>query len=209
MQALGELGGGEVKVVGAGRTDAGVHATGQVASALIDTDLSADVLCNALNARLPLDVHIRRSEEVPIAFNARFDAKKRTYQYYFIRRPTALWRGRFYHIRGDFDTGAMRKALHALLGDQDFTSFALSADTDKTNLCNIMQAELNDVPPILTLTITADRFLHNMVRAIAGTILEIGRGKSLEINEVIAARDRSAAGPNLPPHALYLVRVAY
>jgi tRNA pseudouridine38-40 synthase len=96
-----------------------------------------------------------------------------------------------------------------VIGEKDFSSFAASADSCSTKRCNVMRAELIDAPPLLTFEITADHFLHNMVRALAGTILEIGSGKPWSMEEVIAARDRSRAGPTLPPHALYLMEVRY
>jgi len=204
-----ELSRGEVRVVGAGRTDAGVHAVGQVASVTLETELKDEVLLRAFNAKLPEDIHIRELKEVPLGFNARFDARSRTYHYLILRRKTALWRNRFYQVPFELDVHAMRKALWELLGEKDFSAFASSEEVSRNRRCYIMRADLIDTTPLLTFAITADHFLHKMVRTIAGTLVEIGRGRELDMAEVVASGDRTLAGPTLPPHALYLVRVDY
>ena len=208
-RALEETSGERGKIVGAGRTDAGVHAVGQVASVVSATKLAPAVLLRALNARLPFDIRVRSCTEAPEGFNARFDAKSRTYRYMFIRRPTALWRNYYYAVTGRFDTKAMRRSLGDLLGGRDFTSFASSEDDLPTKRCMMMRAELVEEPPLVVLSLTADHFLHHMVRSIAGTLLEIGRGKPWSMGEIIAAQDHSRTGPTLPPHALYLMEVTY
>lgn len=208
-RAFEELAEGPVHIVGAGRTDTGVHAAGQVAGVHLDTKHAPAVLLRAINAKLPPDIHVRDIEEVGPHFNARFDARSRTYQYIFVRRPTALWRRRFYPVRGALDIGAMRASLAALIGEHDFSSFVSSADDCATKNCTVIRIELVEMPPLLILEIEADHFLYHMVRAIAGTALEIGGGKRWEMEEIIAVRDRSRAGPTLPPYALYLKRVSY
>jgi len=197
------------RLVVAGRTDAGVHAAAQVASFASETRLSPVVLRRAFNARLPVDIRVRSVEEVPGGFNARFDAKSRTYHYIFITRATALWRNYYYLVTATLDLPAMRRALAELRGEHDFTTFAASGDDSRTKRCVVSKAELLETPPLLALEITADRFLHHMVRSIAGTALEIGRGKPWNMAEIVAARDPAAAGPTLPPHALYLMHVRY
>ena len=103
----------------------------------------------------------------------------------------------------------MRRAAGELRGEHDFSSFCSSADSSKTKVCRVMRAELTEAPPLLSLDITADHFLHTMVRTIAGTLIEIGAGKPWVMREIMDARERSAAGPTLPPNGLYLVRVRY
>jgi tRNA pseudouridine38-40 synthase len=208
-RALGALAEGEVQIVGAGRTDAGVHASGQVANARLETRHPPEVLLRAVNAHLPPDIIVRELAEVGVHFNARYDARSRTYQYIFVRRPTALWRRYYCTVAEPLDLGAMRRGLGALIGDHDFTSFASAEDECPTARCGVIRAELIELAPLLVLEIEADHFLHHMVRTIAGTILEIGRGKPLRIAEILEARDRAGAGPTLPPHALYLKRVSY
>ncbi len=207
--ALERLGGGDTLVTGAGRTDAGVHATGQVASVRIDTRLAADELMRAVNASLPDDVLVKRAVEVPLSFNARFDARSRSYRYIFIRRRSAVWRRYFHLYDGPLDTGSMQREARSLAGERDFSSFCSSADACNSKRCRVIEAGVVETPPLLTFHITADHFLHNMVRALAGTLLEIGRGKALNMREILEAMDRSAAGPTLPPHGLYLVEVRY
>jgi tRNA pseudouridine38-40 synthase len=196
-------------VTGAGRTDSGVHAVGQVASFSSETRLSPDVLRRAVNGWLPKDIRVRSVEEAPPGFNARFDARSRTYHYIFIRRETALWRSYYYLATAPLDLGAMRRALADLAGEHDFTTFTTADAGPGSKSCNVIAAELVETPPLLTLQLTADHFLHHMVRAVAGTVLEIGRGKPWSMAEILAARDSSRAGTTLPPHALYLISVRY
>jgi tRNA pseudouridine38-40 synthase len=196
-------------VTGAGRTDAGVHAAGQVASFSSGTRLSPDVLRRAINGWLPRDIRIRSAEEAPASFNARHDAKGRTYHYIFIRRETALWRNYYCYVKGNLDLRAMRRALADLAGEKDFTTFTTAEDSSTNKRCSVTGAELVETPPLLTLQLTADHFLHHMVRAIAGTLLDFGRGKPLSMADIIAARDSARAGQTLPPHALYLMAVRY
>lgn len=208
VKGISELAGRGVKLTGAGRTDAGVHAVGQVANFHIESGHSSKTIKKALNALLPSDILIREAVEVPLSFNARYDAKGKIYNYIFILKKTALWRGFYLQEAGDLDINAMRHALSCVTGERDFTSFASSSDV-KTTKCRMISASLNLQPPLLTISLKADRFLYNMVRTIAGTVLEIGRGKDYDISGIIDARDRSRAGPNLPPHALYLMEVIY
>lgn len=206
--ALAELGGPDIKITGAGRTDAGVHAAGQVANALLETKYGCDVLHRALNAKLPRDVRVRRVEEAPLSFNARFDARSRTYSYIFIRKATALWRRYYLAVEEDIDVGAMRGAAAKLKGRKDFASFASAGDNPST-ICRMIEAQMIETGPLLTLTLKADHFLYHMVRTVAGTLLEIGKGKPLDMDAIIAACDRRQAGPTLAPQALYLMRVEY
>lgn len=200
---------GDVTVTGAGRTDAGVHAVGQVASFSSPTALSPAVLRRGLNALLPRDIRVRSAEEAPASFNARFSARSRSYHYIFIRRPTALWRNYYYLVTGELDFAAMREALAGLRGEHDFTTFATAEDGSSMKRCRVIRAELVETPPLVVVSITADHFLHHMVRSLAGTVLEIGRGKPWSMAEMLAARDPAEAGPTLPPHGLYLMRVDY
>ncbi len=208
-RAIAETTGETRKVTGAGRTDAGVHAAAQVASFASETRLSPVVLRRAFNARLPVDIRVRSVEEAPGGFNARFDATSRTYHYIFITRATALWRNYYHLVTAALDVPAMRRALAELRGEHDFTTFAASGDDSRTKRCVVSKAELIETPPLLAIEITADHFLRHMVRSLAGTALEIGRGKPWNMTEIVAARDPAAAGPTLPPHALYLMHVRY
>lgn len=209
VRAVEEMTGERVRVTGAGRTDAGVHAVGQTANFLSETALAPSVLKRGLNARLPRDVRVSSVEEAPLEFNARFDARSRTYRYVFIRRQTALWRAHYHFVRGALDTGAMRAALRAIEGERDFSSFCSAEEASPNRRCRVISTALVDAPPLLAVEIRADHFLHKMVRMIAGTVLEAGRGKRVDMGAILEARDRSRSGPALPPCALYLVSVAY
>jgi tRNA pseudouridine38-40 synthase len=152
---------------------------------------------------------VRSVEEAPERFNARFDARSRTYQYLFIRRRTALWRRYLYPVGPSLDIAAMRREAAALVGEGDFAAFSSAEGGSGNTRCRVMAVDLADTPPVVALTVTADHFLHRMVRMIAGTLLEIGFGKPWRIEEILASRDRSRAGATLPPFALYLVKVTY
>ena len=208
VKVLSELAGYRIKVIGAGRTDAGVHAVGQVANYHINSNHSISTIKGALNGHLPTDIIIRDVEEMPLSFHSRYDARSKTYNYIFILKETALWRKFYLQVPGYLDIDAMRNALLRIAGERDFASFASSSNV-KTTECRIISASLMSQPPLLTLSLKADRFLYNMVRTIAGTVLEIGKGKDFDVGKIIDARDRSLAGPNLPPYALYLMEVAY
>lgn len=208
VQAIEKVTGERCRLVGAGRTDAGVHAAGQVANFVSRTLLATSTLLRAINANLPADIRILSAEEVSNDFDARFDAKSRTYHYIFIRRKTALWRRNYYPVEYPLDTFAMRAALSEILGEHDFSSFT-TAEEQGTRVCRVISAQLIDSWPLLTVAMTADHFLNKMVRIMCGTVLAIGRGKSLSLREILDARDYSMSGPALPPYALYLMRVNY
>ncbi|MBN2071751.1 MAG: tRNA pseudouridine(38-40) synthase TruA [Candidatus Krumholzibacteriota bacterium] len=207
-RAFSELADGAIKIIGGGRTDAGVHAVGQVANVRIETSHDVELIKRAINAKLPRSILIKDIEEADPAFNARYDARSRSYRYIFITRPTAIWNDCYYYTGDQPDIELMKRAVKRLVGYHDFASFATSGDSRST-WCRIMRAELIENEPLLTLHLKADRFLYNMVRTIAGTIMEIGRGKDLDIVKILEARDRRVAGPTLPPYALYFMEIEY
>ncbi len=211
-EALAEIAGGEVRIVGAGRTDAGVHAAGQVANVVLDTGMTTPVMMKALRGKLPRDIVVRAVEEVPLSFNARYDARSRRYHYIFIRRPSALWRSCFHEVPGGISPAgieAMREQVAALRGRHDFAAFAAAGSSARTTVCTILDAGIIENGPLVILSVTADRFLYNMMRSIAGSILRAGTGGKVSVAEILASRDRSAAGPTLPPGALYLMEIRY
>ncbi|MBD3178088.1 MAG: tRNA pseudouridine(38-40) synthase TruA [Candidatus Latescibacteria bacterium] len=196
------------RVTGAGRTDTGVHAAGQVASVQMETGYPPEVIRRALNGNLPRDIRVRKAEKARPRFNARYDACSRTYHYIFFRGETALWRNYFFPTTFPLDLDAMRTGASELAGKNDFSSFVTSAGVQDTT-CRVISCSIIPTPPLLTISVKADRFLYNMVRAIAGTLFNIGRGKGLGMKEILGARDRRAAGTNLPASALYLMEVRY
>lgn len=213
MKALSTLTRHEVEVVGAGRTDAGVHASLMVAH--FDTVQAWDtvLLADKLNRLLPPDISVYKVVPVKEDAHARFDATYRTYKYYVTTTKTPF--GRAYKCRlfgKALDFTQMNEAARTLFDYVDFTSFSKLHTDVKTNNCRIMQAHWEQVSATeWVFTIQADRFLRNMVRAIVGTLFEVGRGKmSVEgFRRVIEQKDRAKAGTSAPGHALFLVDVGY
>lgn len=197
-------------VAGAGRTDRGVHALGYVCNFKVDTALDTDRIHSALLFHLPDDVVVTRVDEVPMAFHSRFDATARRYMYRFTTAPTAIMRHVYQPSRYPLDVGAMNRAATALVGEHDFTSFT-PAINDISPLCVVSRADVRRDGPLVTITVEANRFLHNMVRIMAGTLLEIGRGRfgPERMGVVLRKRDRTEAGPTAPPRGLVLVGVRY
>ena len=200
-----------IKTVGAGRTDTGVHAkkmfahfeTGQVLS---------DQLSHKLNSFLPADICIKRIFQVKDDFHARFDATYRTYEYYISLEKNPFTQDSAWQLwRRNIDVDKMNEACKILFEYEDFTSFAKLHTDNKTNLCKMYKAEWEQNGTELKFTVSANRFLRNMVRAIVGTMIEVGSGKMQpeEVRKVIENKNRNAAGVSAPAHALYLVDVGY
>ncbi len=212
--AFSALEGLDIRVHGAGRTDAGVHALGQVAHAETDLALPVEKLRAALNARLDDDVFIVSAEDVGVDFNARFDAVSRSYLYLMGFTESPLWRGRRWLVKGALDRDAMETALVPFGGVIDCSSFCLAGSEPKHHRCRIDRISLEwlrEHGEMLVLRVEADRFLRGMVRSIVGTLVEVGRGRisAGSIPEIIDARDRGRAGPTVPPWGLYLERIEY
>jgi tRNA pseudouridine38-40 synthase len=202
-----------ISVTAAGRTDAGVHALGQVAGFTTAATLSAAEWLRTLNGLLPADIAVLAVEQVLDDFHARFDARSKLYRYRILTRPhrSALERDRAWHITYQLDLESMRTASKSLHGRHDFSSFQGSPTDTENAVCEISLLELTHGGNELIIKIQADRFLKQMVRNIVGTLVEVGRGKlkAEELQEILAACDRTKAGPTAPAHGLYLVRVNY
>jgi tRNA pseudouridine38-40 synthase len=212
--AMADLAGEDVRVTGAGRTDAGVHALGQVANVPTSLTLPVEKIGAALNARLGRDVRVVHVEDVPESFHARFDAVSRSYFYLIGGEESALWRRNRWFVSARLDREAMREALVCLEGEHDFSSFCLAGSEPDHHRCRVTAISLEceaDFGGLHTVRITANRFLRGMVRSIVGTLVEVGRGKTSpdEFERILEARDRGAAGPTAPPHGLYLEAVRY
>ena len=214
-QALGALLGGPVTVRGAGRTDAGVHAAGQVVDCLLPPGcpLPPQRLPQALAGRLPPDIAVAAAFAVPADFHARKSAVSKRYRYLLWREATAspFWRPYAWHYSGHLDTAAMGAAAAVLLGRHDFRAFAGAARPVADARRTLLGAAVYGEGPWLAIEIEADGFLYRMVRAIAGTLLEVGRGAMSVADVRGLLRDglRSAAGPSLPAHGLCLLWVRY
>nr|WP_320039383.1 tRNA pseudouridine(38-40) synthase TruA [uncultured Bacteroides sp.] len=203
----------ETEVVGAGRTDAGVHAKLMVAhfdSEKEDLDLA--LLTDKLNRLLPPDISVYRVCKVHPEAHARFDALSRTYKYYITSVKSPFNRHLKWRMHGSLNYELMNEAAKILFEYTDFTSFSKLHTDVKTNNCKIMQAEwIQEDETTWVFTVKADRFLRNMVRAVVGTLVEVGRGKMSieEFRKVIEQKDRCKAGASVPGHALFLVDIEY
>ena len=197
-------------VTGAGRTDAGVHARGQ--GMHIDLPDGSDLrrCARSVNAVLPRDIAIYDLRTVADFFHARFSAIRRRYKYYFVARKTPLLYHRAMTVSPRVDWDRVNEAIPSLLGTHDFASFCSAGSSTETTVCTVFSAGLDREDAMRIFTITADRFLYNMVRSIVGTLLHIGAGKTpLSLAAVIAAKDRSCAGETAPPWGLVLDYVEY
>jgi tRNA pseudouridine38-40 synthase len=200
-------------VAGAGRTDAGVHALGQVASVTLDTDLSTTTVQRALNARLPPEVRVTAVEEALAGFHARFDAVAKSYRY---RIAQGVWQSPFdrwfvWHSPVARDLEAMRRAACRFLGCHDFASFQAAGGPATDTVRTIHALEVRDHGREVMIEVTGDGFLRYMVRAIVGTLAEVGLGARTpeSVTDILAARDRGAAGETAPACGLTLVAVKY
>lgn len=202
-----------IEIVGSGRTDAGVHARGQVAHFECGAELDTLKLARSLNGILPDTVVVLASERAPDGFHSRYDAIWRTYFFQVGTAPRALDRGLRWQLHPAPDFDAMNAAARTLAGTHNFCSFCLAQSETKNRVCTIERAEWvqEGRRNNWRFEITANRFLQGMVRAIVGTLLEIGRGKRPpdDIGRVISSMDRRAAGPAAPAHGLVLERVDY
>jgi len=199
----------------AGRTDAGVHARGQVANARTQTLQPLETVQRALNALLPYDIGVRRAWAVPYEFHARYSAVRRDYRYLLLNEPwrSPLLRDRAVHIDQPLDVSTMALALEALVGVHDFRAFGSTPDGPTVREC--FAATCGQISEfgtrLIAINVAASGFLRHMVRTIVGTVLLIGRGKLAvtEMARILGGRDRDQAGPTAPSHGLYLMSVTY
>ena len=208
--ALGIVTRKEIEVVGAGRTDTGVHAKQLYCHFDVEGELDQEMLFR-MNSVLPKDIAAKSLQRVQPEAHARFDALSRSYEYHVVREKDPFSLGSAYFVKRDLELEKMKTAAGILMEYSDFKCFSRSRTDVKTYTCDISQAVWEENEKGLVFHIKADRFLRNMVRAIVGTLLEIGLGK-LEVEDmrrVIESRSRSEAGASVPAHGLYLTRVVY
>ena len=213
-RALGELFREQgVKVVGAGRTDAGVHAVGQVISFTSPASFPVDRICPALNGLLPASIRAKEVREVAESFHARYSAKARTYRYVVLNResPSALLARRVWHIIQPLDLAAMRAAAAELVGEKDFASFGMPERVGGSTVRQVFDCKIDRKKDAIIFVIRANAFLRGMVRAIVGTLVEIGlsRRSPDDIRMMLSARDRRAVKASAPPQGLYLTKIEY
>lgn len=213
-EAVTAFTGETVIVSGAGRTDAGVHAIGQVAHIDLTRDWPAEVVREAVNAHVrPDPIAVRAVARVPDTFDARFSAIARHYLYRILNRrpPPALDRLRVWHVVKPLDADAMHRAAQALVGVHDFTTFRSSQCQAKSAVKTLDRLDVSRAGEEIHVTASARSFLHHQVRSIVGSLKHVGEGRwqALDIARALTARDRSQCGVVAPPHGLYLVRVDY
>ena len=200
-------------VYGAGRTDAGAHAEGQVANFQNLGRIPVERLAAALNARLPDDVAVLRSEVVPDGFHARFSARWRRYRYRYLDRPArpALQRGRCWHVHGSLDVKAMATAAQALEGRHDWTTFCSASEPAASRVREMRSATVRRRGEFVELELVAEGFLRGLARGIAGALAEVGLGRRPAgwVGELLRARDRRQAPKTAPAGGLTLVEVIY
>lgn len=212
-QALARLSGAPVTVVGAGRTDAGVHASGQVAHFDLPRSRPAHVVQKALNALTPPGLSVREVRATHPDFHARFHAVYREYGYRLLDReaPPALERARVWHQRRRLNTKAMQEGLALLLGTHDFSAFRAASCQAKQPVRSLLKAEVIRVGEEIHILLGANAFLHHMVRNMVGALVPVGRGErpAAWMGELLAGRDRTRGAPTAPPQGLTLLRVIY
>ena len=201
----------KIEILGAGRTDTGVHAKQMYAHLDLEEEIITEELQFKLNSMLPAGIAIHDIFQVPEDAHARFDAVSRTYQYQIIRKKDPFESDHSWLVYKELDVAEMNKAASLLKDYENFKCFSRSRTDVKTYNCKITEAFWTQENDQLVFQITANRFLRNMVRAIVGTMVEIGLGKypAEELKEIIKSENRSRAGASVPAHGLYLTRIVY
>jgi tRNA pseudouridine38-40 synthase len=214
QDCLKRLTGESLHVMSSGRTDSGVHALGQVAHFRTESRMDANAFQRALNSLLPEDIVIRRAEEVQADFHARRSAKSKVYEYRILNRatPPAIDRQYVWHVPQKLNLDDMKKATHNLMGEHDFSAFRSVGSSARSSVRNILRADWKrGKGELLRFEIEASGFLKQMVRAIVGTLVEVGRGKisAQEFKRILDSKDRKEAGPTAPARGLFLKEVKY
>ena len=212
-RAIKEITGEDVELNASGRTDAGVHALGQVANFKTNSNIPVDKFPIALNTKLKRSIRILSAEEVDDNFHSRYNCKKKTYRYVInnSENGTAIYRNLEYNFSQELDVDKMKEAARYFIGEHDFKGFKASGTSSKSSVRTIYKADVRKENEKVVIELTGNGFLYNMVRIISGTLMEVGIGKILpeEIIEIINSGERERAGKTLPPQGLYLVKVEY
>ncbi len=208
-----KLFGKKINLVGAGRTDAGVHARAQVSNFRIDSDLPLNNIINGLNSFLPRSISIISAEDVELKFHSRKDSKGKIYKYTILNRRmrSPLLSKYAAFVPYDLDITAMKKASRYLIGRKDFKSFQATDKQERASVRTVKKIQIIPNPPIIGIYIQADGFLYNMARNIAGTLIEVGRGrfKPEKVKEILEEKHRPSAGQTAPAKGLCMERVFY
>lgn len=213
QEKIGVINKAPVKIIGAGRTDAGVHALGQAVNFNINVAIPVDRIPVAINRLLPSDIICKSAREVNENFHARYDARGKLYRYRILNKKysSVFIRNYIFHVPYELDLEKMVKAVQYLKGQHDFTSFQSSGSKIKDTVRTINKIELFNKNQEIWLEVAGDGFLYNMVRIITGTLIEVGTGriKPTKLKNIINARDRNLAGFTAPASGLTLVKVYY
>lgn len=203
--------GHNVNLIGAGRTDVGVHALGQVANFKTTSELDKKSIINGLNGLLPDDIVIKKAQDVDLNFNSRYSAKSRVYNYRIHLGRTAILRNYAWEVSYSLNLENVFEATKRIEGEHDFSSFCVAESTKDNDVCNVFSANWEKSGHELIFKIEADRFLHTMVRSLVGTFVEVGRGyfSVSDFANIMEAKDRKKAGPTAPACGLYLAEVKY
>lgn len=198
-------------LIAAGRTDAGVHALGQVVNFKTDNTLDVNSMRLGLNSYLPPDITILEADEVDEKFHARFDAVKRKYRYVISKRPKAIGRQYSWYCKYNLDLDKIKKGSEFLIGKHVFSAFSRVKEDEPHYLCNVESVHWRETEDQIILEICANRFLHNMVRIIVGTMVDVGRGKlaSESIKKILEAEERDRAGFTVSQQGLFLEKIYY
>lgn len=212
-QKLSELLGESITVIGASRTDSGVHSYGNVAVFDTETRIPAEKISYAVNQRLPEDIVVQSSKEVPFDFHPRHCDSRKTYEYRILNREFSMPTRRkdTYFTYRKLDVASMKAAAMYLVGEHDFKSFCATAAVVETTVRTIYEIQVTKQEDIITIRVTGGGFLYNMVRIIAGTLIQVGLGeiKPEDMPDILKACDRTAAGPTAPAHGLTMIGIAY
>ena len=212
-KAIETITGEEIELIASGRTDAGVHSLGQTANFKTESTIQIEKIPIAINSQLKKSVRIKSAEEVEENFHSRYNCKRKTYRYVINNSPegTAIYRNLETHIPQKLDVEAMKKAVKYFEGEHDFKSFKASGTSSKSSVRTIYEAKVYQNGDRIFIELTVNGFLYNMVRIIAGTLVEVGLGKieAEKIPDIIQSEKRENAGKTLPPNGLYLLQVEY
>ena len=212
-RAIESITGEKVELIASGRTDAGVHAIGQVANFKTNSNIAIDKIPIAINSLVKNSIRIQNAEEVDEKFHSRYNCKKKTYRYVIdnSKYGSAIYRNIAYHIPTPLNVEEMKKAIKYFEGEHDFKAFKSSGTSGKNSVRNIYSANIVTEGTSIGIDLTGNGFLYNMVRIIVGTLVEVGLGKikAEDIPSIIESKDRTKSGKTLPPQGLMLVKVDY
>lgn len=212
-KAIENITGEKVELIASGRTDAGVHAMGQVANFKTNSNMPIEKIPLAINSQVKNSIRIQNAEEVDENFHSRFNCKKKTYRYIIdnSKYGSAIYRNISYHMPIKLNVEEMKKAIKYFEGEHDFKAFKSSGTSSKSSVRTIYKADIITEGDNIAIDLTGNGFLYNMVRIIAGTLVDVGLGKikADDIPAIIESKDRARAGKTLPPHGLMLLGVVY